>query len=124
MLAFYFGSSTAIPALSEFCIFAGFCVLTLYLIVLSYFLCFIAWDAKRVAKRNKECCGLCCCKEETLCCCKGYFLSDKQKKWSGLIEDEKSKPDFVIDQVDTDDPKGESGKKLFKSDKLQITENI
>ena len=44
--------------------------------------------------------------------------------WSGLIEDEKSKPDFVIDQVDTDDPKGESVKKLFKGDKLQITENI
>ena len=124
MLAFYFGSSTAIPALSEFCIFAGFCVLTLYLIVLSYFLCFIAWDAKRVAKRNKECCGLCCCKEETLCCCKGYFLSDKQKKWSGLIEDEKSKPDFVIDQVDTDDPKGESGKKVSNGDKLPISSSI
>lgn len=77
VLAFYFGSSTAIPALSDFCVFAGFCVLTLYLLVLTYFLCFIAWDVKRVAKRNKECCGLCCCKEDALCCCRGKFLSDK-----------------------------------------------
>ena len=113
MLAFYFGSSTAIPALSDFCVFAGFCVLSLYLIVLSYFLCFMAWDLKRVSNRGKECCGLCCCKEDTLCCCKGYFLSPKQKKWSGLdtnneetenlkdIKGEKIRHDFVIEQLDS-----------------------
>ena len=124
MLAFYFGSSTAIPALSDFCVFAGFCVLSLYLIVLTYFLCFVAWDLKRVAKNNRECCGLCCCKEDTLCCCRGYFLSPKQKRWSGLetaaddavelkdMKDDKIRHDFVIEQVDTPNQKIESPAKI------------
>ena len=75
MLAFYFGSSTSTPALSEFCVFAGFCVLTLYLIVLTFFLCIVAWDVNRVAAKKRECCGLCCCKEDSLCFCRGALLS-------------------------------------------------
>ena len=128
MLAFYFGSSTAIPALSDFCVFAGFCVLSLYLIVLTYFLCFVAWDLKRVSKNNRECCGLCCCKEDTICCCRGYFLSPKQKRWSGLdtaaddavelkdMKGEKVRHDFVIEQLDTPNPKIESPYKVDDSE--------
>ena len=128
MLAFYFGSSTAIPALSDFCVFAGFCVLSLYLIVLTYFLCFVAWDLKRVSKNNRECCGLCCCKEDTICCCRGYFLSPKQKRWSGLdtaaddavelkdMKGEKVRHDFVIEQLDTPNEKIESPYKVDDSE--------
>jgi hypothetical protein len=128
MLAFYFGSSTAIPALSDFCVFAGFCVLSLYLIVLTYFLCFVAWDLKRVSKNNRECCGLCCCKEDTICCCRGYFLSTKQKRWSGLdtaaddavelkdMKGEKVRHDFVIESLDTPNQKIESPYKVDDSE--------
>ena len=77
VLAFYFGSFTVIPALSDFCLFACFCVLTLYFAILTLFLCSIAWDLKRTSAHKKECCGLCCCKEDTVICCRGYFLTDK-----------------------------------------------
>ena len=77
ILAFYFGSSTKLPALSEFCIFACLCVLCLYLAVLTIFLSIMAWDVKRVHRRKRECCGLCCCSEDSVICCRGYFLSDK-----------------------------------------------
>ena len=76
-LAFYFGSSTPIPALSDFCVFAAFCVLCLYGAVLTIFLCILAWDVKRQSARKRECCGCCCCKEDTIICCRGRFLTDK-----------------------------------------------
>ena len=122
MLAFYFGSSTAIPALSDFCVFAAFCVLSLYLLALDYFLCFVAWDMKRVEQRKGECCGLFCCKEDTILCCKGYFLSPKQKKWSGL----EKVSDDVAKNKDMKDKNSEENKdkktKEIKDDKIEIEE--
>ena len=121
MLAFYFGSSTAIPALSDFCVFAAFCVLSLYLIALSYFLCFVAWDMKRVEQRKGECCGLFCCKEDTLCCCKGYFLSPKQKKWSGLDKVSDKVPNKKDLKEKTKETKDEKTKET-KDDRIEIEE--
>ena len=83
-LAFFFGSTTNLPALSDFCIFACLCVLCLYLSVLTIFVSIIAFDTKRIDNKKGECCGLCCCREDTKICCKGYFLSDKQKDFSGI----------------------------------------
>ena len=85
-LAFYFGSTTKLPALSDFCIFACLCVICLYLSVLTIFVSIMAFDTKRINNRKSECCGLCCCSEDSRICCKGYFLSDKQKEHSGLEE--------------------------------------
>ena len=94
VLAFYFGTMTPIPALSDFCIFAAFCVLVLYLAVLSLFLCIMAWDTERIGKKKGECCGACCCKEDTILCCRGRYLSKKQKEYSGIT---KGKADIVVD---------------------------
>ena len=90
-LAFYFGSTTRLPALSDFCVFACLCVLCLYLAVLTIFVSIISFDTKRVSNRKGECCGLCCCTEDAKICCKGYFLSDKQKEHSGIPVNSKKK---------------------------------
>ena len=76
-LAFYFGSMQPLPALSDFCVFAGLCVICLYGAVLTIFLCIVAWDVKRVSKYNRDCCGCCCCKEDSIICCGGRCLSEK-----------------------------------------------
>jgi len=77
ILAFYFGSTTKLPALSDFCVFACLCVLCLYLSVLTIFLPMVSWDTKRIEARKGECFGLCCCAEDSKICFKGSFLSDK-----------------------------------------------
>jgi len=53
---------------------------------LTIFLCIIAWDTKRISSKKTECCGLCCCKEDTAICCHGRYLSNKQKQLSGLAK--------------------------------------
>ena len=83
-LAFYFGTFTPIPALADFCLFACSCVCVLYGAVLTIFLCIMAWDTRRINNKRTECCGLCCCKEDTVICCHGRYLSHKQKQLSGL----------------------------------------
>jgi predicted RND superfamily exporter protein len=97
-LAFYFGTFTPIPALSDFCVFACFCVMVLYGAVLTVFLSIIAWDTKRIRERKGECCGMCCCKEDSWICCNGRFLSVKQKEYSGIeITDKDHKGPSVAD---------------------------
>ena len=88
-LAFYFGSTTSLIALRSFCIFACASIVFLYLSCLTIFLCVVIWDTQRVKKRKGECCRLCMCKEDSVICCYGFFLSEKQKKYSGLITDNK-----------------------------------
>ena len=92
-LAFYFGSFTTIPCLSDFCIFACFCVICLFFLMITLFFCILAWDTKRVGKLEPECCGLCCCKEDSAICCRGRFLSDKQRKYSGINDVEQTVKD-------------------------------
>ena len=82
-LAFYFGSTTSLIALRSFCLFACTCIFMLYLTVLTIFTPVIAWDTRRITAKKGDCCGCCCCKEDTWICCDGYFLSDKQKEFSG-----------------------------------------
>ena len=84
-LAFYFGSTTSLIAISSFCIFAAASVCMLYLTVLTLFLSALVWDTQRVEKRKADCCRLFCCQENSLLFARGYFLSKKQKEYSGLI---------------------------------------
>jgi predicted RND superfamily exporter protein len=88
-LAFYFGSTTSLIALRSFCIFACASIVFLYLACLTIFLCVVIWDTQRVKKKKGECCRLCMCNEDSVICCYGFFLSEKQKKYSGLITDNK-----------------------------------
>ena len=76
-LAFFLGSYTSLPALHSFCIFAGLCVITLYFSFLTIFAPWFLHDLQRLHSRKVDCCGLCCCKEDSLLCCSGYFLSPK-----------------------------------------------
>ena len=74
---------------------------------------------KRVEQRKGECCGLFCCKEDTLLCCKGYFLSPKQKKWSGLekVSDNVAKNKNLKDEKTKDKKTKEN-----RDDKIEIEE--
>ena len=81
-LAFYFGSTTSLIALKSFCLFACVSIIMLYVTVVLIFTPVMAWDTRRINAKRGDCCGLCCCAEDTWICCKGYFLSDKQKVFS------------------------------------------
>ena len=85
-LAFAFGSTTSLPALKSFCMFASVCIVMLYLLVNTMFLAVVVWDTRRVEKRWGECCGLCgiLCKEDTILCCKGKLLAQKQRDYSKI----------------------------------------
>ena len=48
VLAFFFGSTTSLIALSSFCAFACSCVMMLYITVLIIFVPFMAWDTRRI----------------------------------------------------------------------------
>ena len=43
-----------------------------------------------------DCCGICCCKEDSVFCCRGRFLSKRQREFSGLPPDP--------DELSTEDP--------------------
>ena len=83
-LAFFFGSTTSLIALRSFCYFAGTCCIMLYLCVLTIFCPLLVFDLRRQHAMKGDCCRLCCCKEDSIICCRGYFLTDKQRKFSGL----------------------------------------
>lgn len=71
VLAFYFGSTTSLTALSSFCQYACMCIFMLYISVLTIFLPVLVWDTRRTEKRWGDCCRLCCCAEDTWICCRG-----------------------------------------------------
>ena len=58
----------------------------LYLCNMSFFLCFVVWDTRRVEQKKKECFGLFRCKESSPFCCKGKFASGKQREYIGNIQ--------------------------------------
>ena len=78
-MAFLAGSSSSIPAISHFCMYASTTVACLYLVLMTVFLSVVTWDTWRVEQEYRECLGLCFCKENSILFCKGKLLSDPQK---------------------------------------------
>ena len=74
-LAFFIGAISTIPALSSFCFYAGFSVVMLYFSFLTIFSSWFIEDMRRLHKRRGDCCGLCCCKDDSILFCRGRFLS-------------------------------------------------
>lgn len=83
-VAFFVGATTKIIALRSFCMYAGFSILGLYGAVLTLFACIVVWDTRRQVRKRRECCGLCCCAEDSFCFCYGNLLSKAQRQFSGL----------------------------------------
>lgn len=83
-LAFAFGGLNSLTALRSFCVFAAVCIVMLYLIVMTFFLAVVVWDTERVGRHKGECCGLCCCGMDNPICCKGFWLSNKQKRYGDV----------------------------------------
>ena len=81
-LAFAFGATGSLKALSSFCLFASMCIIMLYLTVLTIFLAVLTWDTRRVEKKMNECCGLCCMEETSALCAFGKCASIKQMEYS------------------------------------------
>lgn len=80
-VAFFLGCTSSLDALSSFCFFCGLGVLMLFIASITVFSAFMVWDIKRQASKKGDCCGLCCCKEDTMLCCGGRFLTPKQKAY-------------------------------------------
>ena len=80
-VAFFLGCSSSLDALSSFCFFCGLGVIALFFASITIFSAFMVWDLKRQTARKGDCCGLCCCKEDTMLCCGGRFLTPKQKAY-------------------------------------------
>ena len=89
-IAFFIGSTSRVKVLKSFCMFCGCTVVMLYLCVITVFLCIVVWDTRRTTSKNKECFGLCCCKEDSAIFFKGRFLTPIQKKFS-LLEEKRPK---------------------------------
>jgi len=66
-VAFAISVSSALPALSAFCMYAAFSVLFLFLLQITFFAALAAFDAKRVAAEKIDCCP-CCCSKGCPCC--------------------------------------------------------
>ena len=83
-IAFFLGSFTPLPGLESYCMFCGFCVFMLYLSFLTIFAPLYLEDLRRLHRKKGDCCGLCCCKEDSLICCFGLLLTNRQRRFSGL----------------------------------------
>ena len=68
-IAFFLGSFTPLPGLQSYCMFCGFCVFMLYFSFLTIFAPLYLEDLRRLHRKKSDCCGLCCCKEDSLICC-------------------------------------------------------
>lgn len=58
-LFFLCGSTMSQTGLKSFCIFSFSSVTTLYMCLLTFFLCALVWDTRRVAYRANDCCTIC-----------------------------------------------------------------
>ena len=94
-IAFLLGSFTIIPALNSFCIFAGISVVTLYISMLTIFSPWFLNDMQRMHSKKGDCCGFCCCKEDSFLFCYGRFLTNRQKRFTSTLEE----PTVVISQA-------------------------
>ena len=61
-------------------------MIMLYLSFLTLFSPWFLEDLERMHKRKGDCFGMCCCKEDSILCCKGKFLSERNKKFSNLMD--------------------------------------
>ena len=84
VLAFLLGAITTLTALRSFCIFAACCLVALYFAFLTLFASFYINDLRRIHAKKGDCCGLCCCENDTVLCCRGRFLSKRQKEFVGM----------------------------------------
>ena len=75
-IAFFTGTTTSLEALKSFCFFAGFCIIMLYISVLTLFSAVFVCDLRRQKARKADCICCRCCKEDSWICCFAYFLSD------------------------------------------------
>ena len=71
LFAFALGSTSALPALSTFCVFAAVGITADFLLQISFFAAFMAWDAYREQRKKVDCCPCCCpiTEKESGCCC-------------------------------------------------------
>ena len=83
-LAFFLGSMSTVPALNSFCMYCGICIVCLYFSFLTIFSSFFLDDLKRIHDHRGDCCGVCCCKEDSVFCCRGQFLSKRLQKFSQI----------------------------------------
>ena len=81
IIAFLLGATGSLNALASFCFFAALGILCLYFSTISIFAAFMVWDLKRQHKQRGDCCGACCCAEDTILCCRGACLTEKQKAY-------------------------------------------
>mmetsp|Transcript_18041 Transcript_18041/g.30748 ORF Transcript_18041/g.30748 Transcript_18041/m.30748 type:complete len:538 (+) Transcript_18041:285-1898(+) len=96
-IAFFLGCTSSLQALSSFCFFAGLGVLMLYFTSITIYASFMVWDLRRQMSKKGDCCGLCCCSEQTMICCKGSCLTTKQKSFPFQGEE----TDVVVDDDDS-----------------------
>ena len=70
-VAFAFGMTSSLPALSSFSLSASFGILFAFFNQLTFFSVFVYYDIKRIEKNYSDWCGCLCCKERSVVCCKG-----------------------------------------------------
>lgn len=85
-VAFLSGTLSSLQALRSFCLFAAVTTAMLYANNMTIFMAVVVWDTQRVQKRQKECFGLFCCKENSKLCCKGKLASPKQRDFTGNVK--------------------------------------
>jgi len=68
-VAFAISVSSALPALSSFCMYAAWCVLMLFVFQITFFTALATLDAHRVDKGLIDCCPCCPCCKNGCCCC-------------------------------------------------------
>ena len=81
-VAFAISTTSALPALSSFCMYAAMCILFLFILQITFFTAAVCLDAERQAKHRLDCCP--CCTDACVRTCVGLPccnpLSDAEKQ--------------------------------------------
>ena len=77
----------------------------LYLSFLTIFAPLYLEDLRRLHRKKGDCCGICCCKEDSFICCFGLLLTNRQRCFSGLDtklteEEQLSDQKIIADKID------------------------
>jgi predicted RND superfamily exporter protein len=110
-LAFFFGSITVLPALSWFCVFAGFGVLLCFIFQITFFVPFLVLNERRALQNRYDmsCFPLCCFKAnqrlDKLCCIKPQQDNSPANKAVGAPDDAGASA-ADVDFHDWDSPRG------------------